>query len=269
MALAAKIPFRHPYAAGFPGLGSQPMPTDADALDYLDRMAAADGASVEVGVATAVDAFVRDLKATPGLFDAIKAACILCGARTLAGALVPLVGTAPTNNNFVDADYNRETGLKGNGTTKYLDSNQASGAQDNEHLSIYQTSVTTGVSKAIAGAGLSQNGVSYFFNISTTNIGFRSQAISFDTITGGNAVGFVGMSRSSSLGYSASAGGSSQDFTQASQTLFSANHSIFTATTNTSYSDARIAFYSIGEALDLSALDVRVSALVTSIGAAL
>jgi hypothetical protein len=32
------------------------------------------------------------------------------------------LGTAPTNNNFVDADYNRETGLVGNGSTKYLDS---------------------------------------------------------------------------------------------------------------------------------------------------
>ena len=94
MSLASRLPFRHAYAAGFPGLGSQPVPTDADALDYLDRMAAADGTSVEVGVAVAVDAFFRDAKATPGLFEAIKASCILAGARTLAGALVP-VGSGP------------------------------------------------------------------------------------------------------------------------------------------------------------------------------
>jgi len=32
--------------------------------------------------------------------------------------------------------------------------------------------------------------------------------------------------------------------------------------------DARLAFYSIGESLDLAALDARVTALVTAIGAA-
>jgi hypothetical protein len=34
-------------------------------------------------------------------------------------------------------------------------------------------------------------------------------------------------------------------------------------------SDARIAFYSIGEALDLALLDARVSTLMTDIGAAI
>jgi hypothetical protein len=33
--------------------------------------------------------------------------------------------------------------------------------------------------------------------------------------------------------------------------------------------DARLAFYSIGEALDLAALDTRVSNLITAIGAAI
>jgi len=34
-------------------------------------------------------------------------------------------------------------------------------------------------------------------------------------------------------------------------------------------SDARLAFYSIGESLDLAALDTRVSNLITAIGAAI
>ena len=94
MSLAAKLPFRHRHAAGFPGLGSQAVPTDADALDYLDRMAAADGASVEVGVAVAVDAFFKDAKES-GVLSSIRASCILAGARTLAGALVPLKNEGP------------------------------------------------------------------------------------------------------------------------------------------------------------------------------
>ena len=90
MSLAAKLPYDHAFAGGFSGIGSQALPTDADALDYLSRLATADGAGVETGVAVAVDAFFRGLKATPGLFEAIKASCILAGARTLAGALVPV-----------------------------------------------------------------------------------------------------------------------------------------------------------------------------------
>jgi len=94
MSLAANLPYDHPYAGGYPGIGSQPLPTDADAIDYLSRMAAADGAGVETGVAVAVDAFFRDAKEL-GVFSSIRASCLLAGARTLAGALVPLKNEGP------------------------------------------------------------------------------------------------------------------------------------------------------------------------------
>jgi hypothetical protein len=63
MSLAAKLPYDHAFAGGFSGIGSQPLPADADALDYLSRVKAADGAGVEVGVAAAVDAFFADIAA--------------------------------------------------------------------------------------------------------------------------------------------------------------------------------------------------------------
>jgi hypothetical protein len=72
---------------------------DADAAAYLRAVEAADGQALETPVKRAVDDFFKGCKAD-GTFSALKAACLLCGARTLAGALVPLVGTAPTNNNF-------------------------------------------------------------------------------------------------------------------------------------------------------------------------
>ena len=50
MSLAAKLPWTHRFSGGYPGLSSQALPTDADALDYLSRMATADGAGVETGV---------------------------------------------------------------------------------------------------------------------------------------------------------------------------------------------------------------------------
>jgi hypothetical protein len=94
MSLASRLPYDHPYAGGFPGLSSQALPTDADALDYLARVKAADGAGVETGVAVAVDAFFKDAKES-GVLSSIRASCILAGARTLAGALVPLKNEGP------------------------------------------------------------------------------------------------------------------------------------------------------------------------------
>ena len=94
MSLAAKLPWTHRFAGGYPGLSSQPLPTDADAIDYLSRMATTDGAGVETGVAVAVDAFFRDAKDS-GVLSSIRSSCILAGARTLAGALVPLKNEGP------------------------------------------------------------------------------------------------------------------------------------------------------------------------------
>jgi hypothetical protein len=92
--LAPKLPYTHPFAGGFPYRGSQRLPSDPDALAYLAAVAAADGAPVETAVATAVDDFFRGIKAD-GTFSAIRSACLLCGARTLAGALVPLKNEGP------------------------------------------------------------------------------------------------------------------------------------------------------------------------------
>jgi hypothetical protein len=57
---------------------------------------------------------------------------------------------------------------------------------------------------------------------------------------------------------------------QASQSPTTTNIHIFQRNDATPFkTTARVAFYSIGESLDLAALDARVTALVTAIGAAL
>jgi len=85
----------------------------------------------------AIDAFIVGCK-DDAIWDAIKACCIMAAWDGLSGCLVPLKGTAPTNNNFVSGDYDRETGLVGDGATKYLDSNRASNddPQNNAHLAL-------------------------------------------------------------------------------------------------------------------------------------
>jgi len=273
MSLAAKLPFRHPYAAGFPGLGSQPMPTDADALDYLDRMAAADGASVEVGVATAVDAFFKDAKES-GVFSALKACCILAGARTLAGALVPVVGTAPTNvaNGFVSGDFSRTSGLTGDGTS-YLNSNRDNSAdgQNDQHLAVFATSPSSD-GKVLAGRGTFTDATTIFRVAGNTTLYFRNRSGSSGGIAdAGTSTGLYGSSRNAAEQFFVRANKDTQTALVASTGAISGDVYIFDSNGYGAgvETDATIAFYSIGTSLSLEDLDTAVSDLITAIGEAL
>jgi hypothetical protein len=121
-------------------------PDDADAVAYIAAVEAVDGQALETATRMAINSFVKGCK-NDGIWTAIKASCILAGARTLAGALVPLVGTAPTNFDglFDSGDYNRKTGLIGDGSTKSLDSNRNNNAdpQNSKHVSAYATTVSS------------------------------------------------------------------------------------------------------------------------------
>jgi hypothetical protein len=248
--------------------------SDPDANTYLAAVQAADGQLLEPDVRIAINNFIVGCK-TDGIWNAIKASCILAGARTLAGALVPLVGTASTNYNFVSGDYNRETGLIGDGSTKYLDSNRNNNAdpQNDQHLSVYVTqagSVNPGI---YIGAGSpSDSGATHFgSNISLNLIFFRNRnntALEHSTANSGT-LGSIGMSRSSSSSYIARAEGLNNSFSQSSQTSYNSNVSVFWRTGSTGYSDGRLAFYSIGESLNLALLDARVTTLMSDLAAAI
>lgn len=96
------------------------IPSDPDARNYVSRVEAADGQSLEPGVVAAIDEFIHGCK-TDDAWDFIVSSCILCGARTLAGALVPLVGNNITNQGVQESYYNRITGMTATGS--YLDTN--------------------------------------------------------------------------------------------------------------------------------------------------
>jgi hypothetical protein len=268
--LAQKLPYTHPFAGGYPYRGSARLPSDPDALTYLAAVAAADGAPVEVGVATAVDDFFKGCRAD-GTFSALKAACLLCGARTLAGALVPLVGAAPTNNNFVDADYNRETGLKGNGSSKYLDSGRANNAdpQDDQHIAAYVHTADTGSTGAYIGCAFTTGSTVVGSNPAADELFFRNQSGPAEIYMDSDAVGFLGSSRETGLAYVARFKSSSQQVNVSSQPPSSLRNYVFARDSTAgaiSFSDARLAFYSIGTAIsDLALLDARVTALVQRI----
>jgi hypothetical protein len=233
---------------------------DPDAQTYIWSVESADGQSLETGVRDAINAFVVGCKAD-GIWTAIKASCILAGARTLAGALVPLVGTGPTNAGalFVGGDYDRETGLVGS-STKHLNSNRNNNAdpQDSNHNSVYISTIGTGFAmglEAVTGTGNNAMGATAIRNRTNTNTSYSI------------ATGLVGHSRSASSSFTYRVSGSNASANVTSQTPQNSNVTILRAATT--YATHRIAFYSIGESLDLALLDARVTTLINAFAAAI
>jgi hypothetical protein len=246
-------------------LGAPPWITDPDARDFTQRVEAADGAALEDGIKLAYADFIRGCKAD-GIWNAIKASCILAGARTLSGALAPLAGTAPTNFNFVSGDYNRKTGLAGDGSTKYLNSNRNNNAdpQDSQHLSVFASTALADFSRYIGSGALAGSST---MGLSGSNLGFRSRnSTNLDT-SRAIATGFIGISRTTSTNVKSRISGSTADHTQTSNSPANENLEVFRGVVAPTAS--RFAFYSIGENLDLALLDARVTALINAIGAAI
>ena len=254
-------------------LKNQPtdFPEDSDATAYIAAVETADGQSLEAGVKNAINNFVAGCK-YDGIWNSIKASCLLAGARTLAGALKPLVGATSTNFNFVSADYNRKLGLLGNGTTKYLASNRngTDDPQNNHHMSVWRGSVgAISTLKYYINAGPGSTGAS---SISQTNGTLQTWSRNSGTDSLANAAtqtGFYGISRSSSASYLRRSHNTTTSVTRASQSPASINIWVFRRNPAAGALDERIAFYSIGESLYLDALDTRVSTLMTDLAAAI
>ena len=229
---------------------------DVDASTYIEAVEAADTQALETGVRYAINDFVIGCK-TDGIWSAIKASCILAGARTLTGALVPLVGTAPTNFNFVAGDYNRETGLVGDGSTKYLDSNRNNNddPQNSNHNAVYATTVG---SLAFMGSDV---GATSGTNLLGSGL-HRSRSATPTAYT--SVAGFIGITRNNSSNYSLRNNQSSTTINTASQAPTSTSLKLYSPDA-VNFATHRIAFYSIGESLDLEKLDTRVTRLMNLI----
>jgi hypothetical protein len=253
---------------------------DPDAAVYLNAVAQADTQQLEPAVRKAINDFVVGCK-RDGIWGAIKASCILMGARTLSGALTPLVGGSPTNasNNFVSGDYNRKTGLVGNGSTKSISTNYTlTGAlQNNRHGAVYVSTAQTSGSHAYFGSSSAAAGANPRTNIVAANgaegnlISRCADETSNTSATANNVAGLQGISRSASGSYVRRANATNQTVSVSSLSGDDAAMFVFARNVSASnlHTSGRLAFYSFGESLDLALLDTRVSALYTAIGAAI
>jgi len=253
---------------------------DVEAANYILAVEAADAAAgqpggLEPAVRTAINDFVVGCK-SDGIWNAIKASCILAGARTTNGALVPLKGTAPTPFNFDlvnDTDYDRKTGLVGDGSTKYLNANRLGDADptNNEHQSIY-------VSTSANVSGFPQYIIS-FDGSTARNIAWNSGlgAYVFPNTTssgadsgGGSPTGFIGHSRDNASTFDFFVNNTlTADINQGSSAAPNVDTFLFSFSDGSNKSNGRLAFYSIGESLDLAKLDTRISDFITAIGVAI
>jgi hypothetical protein len=224
---------------------------------------------------TPIAAYIDALVALGGSYwDDMPCHCLFAGVG-YAGTIVPLRDgmVVPTLVNFVSGDHNAVTGLKGDGSTKYVNTNRNNNAeaQNSQSLSVYIDTVhTSGTSGFYVDGGQAGSGASGLVRSGATpsNILFRSRNNGANTAPQGATTGFVGHSRAASTGYRARAGATNYDFTQSSQTPANATMGLFARGidfTPADYCDARLKSYHVGPALDLEVLEGLQNTLFTAI----
>jgi hypothetical protein len=250
---------------------------DPDAEAYIAAVEAADEAespgvgALETATKVAIHSFVKGCKAD-GIWPAIKASCILAGARTLTGALVPLVGAAPTNFNFVAGDYNRKTGLKGNpanSTTLVCNYGhfEIANSLRNKHFSAYLSESETNNGYVLSErAGLSSTGLSGIL----TGTGLEIRVDNPPRRTNTTNLNFLGLTSNTTQGIvrdgnaTFTLGAANADFVGSTGGFY-----LLSRTGSQSYGNARVAIYTIGSSIDIAKLDARVTDLINAFGAAI
>jgi hypothetical protein len=255
---------------------------DADALAWFSAVEATGanfGASPEsiTSNKAAFNTAFLSLK-SDGIWNSIRQACFLVGPSTVAGALVNIkLSGNPTNNNFASGDYNRLTGLKGNGSNKYLNTNISDSSIDPTDLHIYTqltdegTSLGEGVPQFVIGSnyGFSNGNImAYYFQ----DAGSRYQRINCNTQTDSFRTGTFVPDTQGKIGFSVSGSTATlwsgnqaweDDFAgSAGEDPSGNNYFLFrNPASSTTNFNGRSAFYSIGSSIPIANLDQIVETL--------
>ena len=239
-----------------------------EAANYFSRLANA-GDTTFLAYRQPLANYIDSLVALGGAYwDDMKSATSFVGVG-IQGVTVPLRDgmTVPTNNNFVAGDLNQLTGLKGDASTKYLDTgfNEGSLSQNDSSISVYLTTdrdvVTT--SSYIGGT----IGV---FAIVDNATGFRSRHMSSSLKTNGTSTavgGIIGISRDNSSDYDwrdVDANGTNIDPSTAQGNI---DVEVFASNGGNFLCSARLATYHAGPALNLATLEGLQDTLITEIAA--
>jgi len=256
-------------------LGSTPT-FSPEALDYFSRLDTA-GDTTYTAYKQPLANYIDSLVALGGAYwDDMGSAASFVGVG-IQGVTVPLKSTmtALTNNNFVAGDLDPLTGLKGDASTKYLDTGSKFNDFPQNDFSM-SCNITEFIQEATDGNYLTyqsfgdgvsqistQNDAGVNPNNLITRCNTRNAKINFDL---GSLEDLYGINRTVSTEYSVQHGASSTTVTEPSQAPANQIMSIFGASTEAK-SNARMATYHIGPALNLATLRGLQATLISEIAA--
>ena len=240
----------------------------AEAQNYFDRLSTA-GDTTYTPYKQPLANYIDSLVALGGAYwDTMESAASFVGVG-IQGVTVPLKSTmtALTNNNFVAGDLDPLTGLKGDGSTKSIATGittDDAGTLNDVSISTYLTEQSaTPATRAFIGAqGLVIRETTNINEVNTKSRNFASQTTAATSI-----LGFIGHSRSANNSYTLRLDGSSTALSQLTATVSPTQMSLFRESTTGNRTDARLATYHAGPALNLATLEGLQATLISEIAA--
>jgi hypothetical protein len=236
----------------------------AEAENYFSRLNGA-GDTTYTAYKQPLANYIDSLVALGGAYwDDMLSATSFVGVG-IQGITVPLRDgmTVPTNNNFVAADLDQLTGLKG-GNTKEL----ATGISDNQFTTSNASASVYATEAATTGAHLSND-----FNNGAVNLRVGSPTFvclrGFNTntlIVTAGVTGLIGLTRNTDTDLDGRA--SQTNATEANAGVIPRNKEIFVLSRNAAqFADSRLATYHLGPALNLATLEGLQATLISEIAA--
>ena len=231
------------------------------AASYFSRLAAA-GDTTHVAYKQPLTNYITSLVELGGAYwDDMLSAASFVGVG-IQGITVPLRDgmTVPTQNNFVTADLSQTTGLLGDASTKYIDTNTigTNYAQNDASFSVYtSTQGTTGMVMA----SNQSNGMQMRYSNSRWTL--------HGSVSTGNAfgLGLNGATRSLSTDFDIRSSQTNLNITDTSGTPTSSGLCVFSTVGGAVPSNPRLATYHAGPALNLATLEGLQDTLITEIAA--
>ena len=266
MNLSSIIAARHRATAGF----------STEAQNYFDRLDTA-GDTTYTAYKQPLANYIDGLVTLGGAYwDNLESAASFVGVG-IEGVTVPLKSTMPTltNNNFVAGDLNQVTGLKGDGSTKYIDTgtkfNDCPQNDFSMSVNVTETLLESNSGNYLAYQnfvdGVSQIASSNDSGVSNNDLVIRCQTRNANIISDqGSVEDFTGVSRELSTEYLVQYGASSTTITRASQAPANQIISLF-GSPAVSKTNARFATFHIGRSLDMPTLRGLQNTLISEIAA--
>ena len=244
----------------------EPSPFSPEATNYFSRLDAA-GDTTYVDYKQPLANYIDSLVTLGGAYwDTMESSTSFVGVG-IQGVTVPLRDgmTVPTQNNFVAADLSQLTGLKGNGSTKDIATGittDDAGTLNDVSISTYLTeqSATPSNRAFIGTQGLTIRETSIVNEVNTKSRNYNSQTTAATSI-----LGFIGHSRSANNSYTLRLDGSSAALIQFTTVVPPTELTLFQDSTAGARTDARLATYHIGPAIDLATLEGLQATLLSEI----